>query len=131
MGSRHAGLLHYSNSQLQAYIGCSQRFFLQYVEGREPSHTSGELVFGLAVHDALATFHTAHQKGNVLDANAVANHFRDAFLRECQERSAVLWPDDESAELLAERGDHLVRSFVANCAPAEVVAVEQAFVVPA
>ena len=98
--------LHVSASQVNAYLICPERFRLQYVECRPPSHRSGDLVFGSAVHGALAEYHRRLQANPVVPV-PIDDLLQD-FERQMQEGERgsvpIMWEDDDGPDKLRAIG---------------------------
>lgn len=125
-----ADTLHVSFSQVSTYLLCPEKFNQAYVKGRTPSHRAGNLIFGSAVHEALAWYHehlkTESTKPPLPDLLAV-------FDREFQAATAgavpVMW-DDEGAAPMAQKGRDLLALYYETATPHRVLAVEQGFSIP-
>lgn len=59
VSSGHHGSLRLSHSRKQVMVTCGRKYQLQYIERLEPIAKSSNLIFGSAVHSALAQFLTA------------------------------------------------------------------------
>jgi len=123
--------LHVSFSQISSYLICPQRFDFQYVRGLPPAHRSSDLVFGSAVHAALADYHRVLAAGRKLPADEVTSQFDRSFADESSRPIPVLWADDGAPEKLSSLGRELVSKYVEKVDVHQVLAVEQAFSVPA
>lgn len=124
--------MHVSASQLSAYLTCPERFRLQYVEPHRPSHRSGDLVFGSAIHETLAEFHHG-LIGNPVVAvplEVLLERFEACMQIEEQGEVPVMWQDDDSPARLRAMGRTLLGLYHAKFRPRRVLAVEKAFSIP-
>ncbi len=48
---------HLSHSQIQEFTWCSMKYCLHRIRGVEPEFVPSSLVFGVSIHEALATYH--------------------------------------------------------------------------
>lgn len=123
-----AGSTHISHSQVSAYLMCPERFRLKYVAGAEPSHRGGDQVLGSAVHGTLAFFHEQLRQGREAPSVATVQEcFRETFAREVSAPAPVLWSDDNSANVLLDRGQELLKLYCESCRPVRVSSVEKRF----
>ena len=60
---QEAALDHVSVSSLTTYLRCPRLFEFRYITRTPPSHRPVNLVFGSAVHSALAAFYERHSDG--------------------------------------------------------------------
>ncbi len=71
---------HFSYSQLSTYLTCPLRYRYQYVERIPPSFTASSLVFGQAVHEAVAACYQSHLEGEVLRPDQMLDVYRQTCL---------------------------------------------------
>ena len=113
--------LHVSASQVNAYLICPERFRLQYVECRPPSHRSGDLVFGSAVHGALAEYHRRLQANPVVPVPI--DDLLQAFDRHMEEGQRgpvpVMWEDDDGPDKLRATGRGLLEMYAGSTGDAD------------
>lgn len=126
---RHfAGELYVSHSQLSTYLLCSERFRLKYVKGLVPAHRNGDMVFGSAIHAALASFHeNLRVQGDALSTEALEGEFTRAFRTSTAGDVPVLWADDDSPDELEKKGRALVARYAESRRNLRVLAVEKPF----
>lgn len=130
--ARDVTQLHVSYSQIHTYLICPEKFRQQYVASRPPSHRSGDLVFGSAVHGALARYH-AHlmESGEKPPLDEVKREFDALWDIEQGDGAPVLWEDAETPDKLVERGHNLLALYHETHTPRRVLAVERSFTLPA
>lgn len=135
MASIHApaeGRLHVSYSQVHTYLTCPEKFRQQYALGRTPSHRPGEMVFGSAVHGALALYHARlRDDGEKPPLGDVLAEFDALWAAAGRSPVPVLWADEESPEKLAAKGHDLLRLYHEQIAVCRVLGVERHFALPA
>jgi putative RecB family exonuclease len=127
-----SGTLHVSASQVSTYLTCPERFRLQYVECRPPSHRSGDLVFGSAIHGALAEFHQGLQEkpGEPMPLDQLCGVFDRQMAEEQQGTTPVMWEDADGPEKMSAVGHGLLELYRETVQPHRVLAVEQPFSIP-
>lgn len=123
---------HLSHSQVSTYLTCPERYRQRYILKRTPAHRSGEQVFGIAMHAALAAYHLhLHDTGERLGADDLAREF-DALFEVAQEGPvAILWADTDSPERMTAQGHDLLRLYAETARVHQVEQVERPFVVDA
>jgi len=131
-GNSFRDTLHVSASQVNAYLVCPERFRLQYVECRRPSHRSGDLVFGSAVHGALAEYHRRLQTNPALPVPI--DDLLQTFERHMEEEQRgpvpVMWEDDDGPDKLRATGRGLLEMYRQTVRHNRILAVEHEFQVP-
>jgi DNA helicase-2/ATP-dependent DNA helicase PcrA len=86
-----SGALSLSFSQLEDYLGCPERYRLRYVVG-VPTPAHHALVYGNALHQAVAAYHLRQAQGKTMSEEALlevlAAHWRpDGFLSRSHEEA--------------------------------------------
>ena len=119
--------LHVSVSQVKTYLICPRKYELRYVRGLQPESRALALVFGSAIHEALAAFYVALQTDTEPAPEHIITVFGDALDAECREGPEV----DEGKTTVGEikdKGIALLRLFHEQVErPDKVLAVEQPF----
>lgn len=101
---RRNGPPHLSHSRINRYLLCPEQYRLYYIENLRPRRYSASLVFGQAVHQALAAFfHTGTDP-----ATAFAEIWKEAGQVELRYSARESW------EKLNETGRVLLNKFVAE-----------------
>ena len=120
--------LHVSYSQIRTYLICPARHQHQYLLGTEPSHRPVALVFGGAVHAALAA-HYGHAKaeGAAMPLEALQDAFRDRWEDEMDQPVPIVFDEQKDAGAFVDQGVDLLRVFHERAGTPEVIAVEQPF----
>ena len=123
--------LHTSFSQISCYLRCSEQFRFRYVLGAQPSHRSGELVFGSCVHGALAWYHQELQRtGRKPSLALVLDEFATLWAVAQQGPMPILWPDDDSIESLSDKATKLIELYADTHSVRRIIAVEKEFSIP-
>ena len=120
--------LHVSYSQIRTFLLCPARHQHRYLLGTEPSHRPVALVFGGAVHVALAAFY-GHMmiKGEAMPLEALQDAFRDRWESEMDRPIPIVFDEQKDAGAFVDQGVDLLRVFHEKADMPEVVAVEQPF----
>lgn len=123
---------HVSFSQVSTYLMCSERFRLKYVKGLAPSHRPGEMVFGSAIHGAVA-FLNEHLRvqGEAPPVEAVQQQFLELLAAEVAGPIPVMWADDDTLATLEERGKAMLALYLESIKGTTVLAAEKPFRVEA
>lgn len=119
-----------SFSELSTYLRCPRSHRFKYIDHLEPAHRPGVLVFGGAVHEALAVFYSAFRDGRPEPpVKQLQEAFSESWLRELNQPVPVLL-DGQDAESLMTAGQIMLAMFVEKVArPHRVLAVEERFTV--
>ncbi len=120
---------HWSYSAVNQYLRCPLQFYLERVARIPQESVGSSLVLGSAVHAALETYHRGLQQRH----HASAEELQAAFLNKWQWREremAIAYRSGESRDDCIAQGIHLVKLYVADPPPSEVIAVERELVVP-
>lgn len=119
---------HVSISAVTCYLTCPRQYEHRYVLGTAPSHRSGALAFGSAIHTALAHHHRRLMENCEPKAEELEAAFTHAWHRELEHPVPVLLDKNETTDGLLDLGVQLVRTFHATVEqPHKVVGVEEAF----
>src|SRR5436853_5414313 len=123
-------LLRISKSQIQTYLICPRKFWLQYVVGALPEFVPASLPFGRALHAAVAAFYRALKDSGVKPA-----------LESIQREFAIVWEIEVAGQRLSFKGKTsvdsylglgkvLLQKFYDEIRPRKVEAIEYPFAVP-
>jgi putative RecB family exonuclease len=119
---------HISASAITCWLQCSRQFEHRYLLGTPPSHRSGALAFGSAIHTALALFYRRLMKHEEPASEEFEAAFADAWRVELAYPLPVLLDKNETEDRLLDLGVSLVRFFHGNIErPHKVVGVEEPF----
>lgn len=120
---------HISISAINTYCRCPRQYEYRYILHTPPSHRSGALAFGGAIHVALASFYHSlmnHQPECAVEE--LVQTFADAWLRELEGPVPVLLDKNETLDSLLDKGVDLMRVFHDQAErPARVAGVEEPF----
>lgn len=123
-----AGDLYVSFSQLSTYLQCPERFRQRYLLDARPSHRASELVFGNAIHAALAVHHEHLMRdGTPLELSRLTDEFDDILAIAQQGDVPVLWEDDDGPEVARDKGHALLALYHRDVRPHRVLQVEVPF----
>ena len=120
---------HVSYSAIGKYLRCPRSYRFRYLDRAPPETRASALVFGSALHEALATFYTAHKEKKPEPGHEeLVKVFTEYFKVELAKPVPVLFSEKESPEGLLEIGAGMLRAFLEKAErPYRVVAVEEPF----
>ncbi|HOX57860.1 MAG TPA: PD-(D/E)XK nuclease family protein [Verrucomicrobiota bacterium] len=120
---------HVSASALTSYLTCPAAYRYRYIVQLKPTHRPGPLVFGGAIHSALAEFYNAlRDRKPEPSLEAIQAAFSAALKRSFSESPPVLLDNDQTEESLLETGLGILKVFhEAAPRPHRVVGVEEPF----
>ena len=117
-----------SYSQLALYLECPLKYKLRYLSeggyGDEP--VPAALVFGTAIHQALAQFYRQAMDGELFTLAGLLAAFAAAWQAEA-ERQEILFAEGEDFDSLLALGQGMLRVFARMAHPMKVIAVEVPF----
>ena len=113
---------HLSHSQIQTFQSCPRKWYYDKVVKASRERIPANLVFGIAVHDALAQQHEAALQGGTVDAPAA---FMEAWSTATAHGIPIHYGKD-TAEDLQSKGRALTSAY---SVPPGIVGVEQPFTV--
>ncbi len=119
---------HLSYSQLALYLECPLKYKLRYLAegGYGDEKVPAALVFGSAIHKALAWFYTTAMEGEPFSLFGLLEAFAAAWKTEA-ERQEILFEEGEDFEALLALGQEMLRVFARSAHPMRVIAVEVPF----
>jgi len=119
---------HWSYSQLAQYLRCPLQYFFERIAKLPRPFVAHGLVFGSAIHEALAEYHRHLQ----LDQPVEAEHIRSTFRAVWQAREAETPVQYCGADrgALIEQGTAIIDLHLAASPPSSIEAVEERIVVP-
>ena len=120
---------HWSFSSINQYLRCPLQFYFERVIKLPRATVSSGLVFGSAVHHALAEYHLRLQHREPTKSNEVHEAFLDCWVVRENELQ-IEFKSSESREDLVEKGIALLDVYLAEEPPTDIVAVEQRTLVP-
>jgi len=120
---------HFSASGLAKYLRCPRSYQYRYVDHRTPESRASALVFGSAIHTALAHFYGALRNSQPEPGiEELADIFRGAWAEGLDDGPPVLFGDDENADKLTDCGVAMLAAFLEKAPrPASVLEVEMPF----
>jgi CRISPR/Cas system-associated exonuclease Cas4 (RecB family) len=123
-------MLRISKSQIQTYLICARKFFLQYVAGQPWEFMPASLPFGTALHAAVASFYRSlRDYGTRPDLESVTREFE----REWEKAVAgqrLSFKGKATLESELALGKALLTKFYEEVQPRKIEAVEYPFAVP-
>jgi putative RecB family exonuclease len=121
--------LHISHSQLFTYLNCSLKYYFSYVEGRTPEHRPAAMLFGSAIHAAIARYYKGVlKKGKPEPLSLIQDLFHDYWNWQVEDTGIpVAYKDGSDKDSMLAEGQRLVLTFYKNAEPMEVVGVEEPY----
>jgi len=117
---------HLSYSQIALYLECPLLYKLRYLDGEAREGTPAALVFGSAIHKALAKFYTDVMDGEPFVLAGFLKAFEEAWSDAVEEREVVFGEGEDFVSLLA-LGKEMLKVFARSVMPPKVIAVEVPF----
>lgn len=117
---------HLSYSQISLYLECPLKYKLVYLEAETDGLRPAAVVFGKAVHRALAGFYRDAMDGEPFRLAGLLASFADAWEDEC-DRCEVAFREGEDYESLLALGQGMLRAFARSARPQRVIGVELPF----
>ncbi|SMP41791.1 PD-(D/E)XK nuclease superfamily protein [Neorhodopirellula lusitana] len=120
---------HWSFSSINQYRRCPLQFFFERI-ARIPRRTvSSSLVFGSAIHDALAGYHQRIKLGREATEQSLKSDFMGSWkVRNADQQ--VTFKAKESASDLVGKGQAMMELYSKEEPPANIIAVEERVLVP-
>ena len=117
-------ITHLSYSQISNYLTCPLRYKLHYVDLIPPAFTSAALVFGSAVHEAVAAYYQSRLEGDELRPDHMVDVYRETWRR----ADNVKFFNGDGEESLLQKATQLIDVFHKETNPnVTVLGVEEFF----
>jgi len=127
---------HISFSAVSMYLKCPRQYYYKYVRAEKPQHVTDHMLFGIAVHKAVAGFYAYFKEtGELLGADKLQADFEAIFEGVCKKpRYPVKWArnkdgSEKTQEQWREQGVNMVRVFAEEAQPKRIVAIELPFMI--
>jgi len=115
-----------SSSQVTCYLGCSLQYKFRYIDKLPKPFRGAAMAFGSSIHAAVEWFHRERMERRAATVENVISMFLADWYAQTVE--PLVFSKDESKELLAEKGEAMLRVYVEAAAAAAVPsAVEERF----
>lgn len=128
---------HWSFSQIDTFLTCSQRFFYRYIARVPEERISPSLIFGSAIHEALKEMFLQRQKLEAegrsradIDWDAVRAVFAGTLERSFEGPVPVEGKEDDTLENLRAKGLAMIEKIFPDLVPEKILEVSRAFLVP-
>ncbi len=113
-----------SYSQINTYLTCPLRYKLHYVDLIPPAFTSAALVFGSAVHEAVAAYYQSRLEGDELRPDQMVDVYRESW----RVAENVKSFNGDGEESLLQKAKQLIEVFHGETNPnVTVLGVEEFF----
>ncbi|HHT9126715.1 MAG TPA: PD-(D/E)XK nuclease family protein [Candidatus Brocadiia bacterium] len=118
--------LHISYGQIRTYLTCPRRYRYQYVMGMEWEEVPAGLVFGKAIHEAVAGYYRQIRKLGSASHEDMLKAYRATWERESK-KGSVSYKKKETEDSLSNQAVWLLEVFMKNANPGKIEAVEMPF----
>ena len=116
---------HLSHSQVNEFTRCPRKYHLHRRLGLEPEFCPSGLLFGSAMHNALAVFHQLRLEGREAGIELLMKQFRSTWENE---DLPVRLKDDQSAESMRSLARRMLHAYLEDRPEdGQVIAVEESF----
>ena len=121
--------LHISHSQIFTYLNCSLKYYFSYVEGRMPEHRPAAMLFGSAIHAAIARYYkSVLKKGKPEPLSLYQDLFHDHWNWETEDTGIpIAYKEGQNKDNMLNEGQLLVKTFCESAQPMEVIGVEEPY----
>ena len=114
---------HISYSQLATYLTCPLQYKFNYVDGRPWKYTPAPIVFGKAIHEAVAVYNRSLMAGSPLTLDDAVESFSTVWGSSI-ERENIDWGKPDDPVTLLKKGEALIRLYHGEYSDARPVEVE-------
>lgn len=118
--------LHISYSQIRTYLTCPRRYRYQYVMALKWETTPSGLVFGKAMHEAVALYYRQKKEQRNATHGDMLDIYRTIWDKESK-RAPVSYKKGETADTLLKQAIWLLEVFIKHVRPGKIEAVEMPF----
>ena len=120
---------HWSYSALNQYQRCPLQYYFERVLKLPRTSVGSGLILGSAVHNALAAYHIGLKNREELPWHELQQAFLETWL--CREDEELVdYKANETRDDLIAQGLELVKLYVAEPPPKEIVAIEHRILIP-
>lgn len=120
---------HFSYSALNQYLRCPLQFYFERVLKIPRPSIPSSMLLGSVIHEALACHHRQLQYGNGMALGALQQEFFEIWF-EREKQQQVVYKSGETSRELLDLGVELLKLYVDQPPPENIVSVEQRMVVP-
>ena len=118
--------LYVSYSQLRTYLTCPRRYRYQYVMGLEWETMPAALIFGKAIHEAVALYYLKKKELSSASHDDMLEAFRSVWAKGSN-GTPVSYKKKETEDSLLTQASRLLEVFIENTRPWKIEAVEMPF----
>ena len=115
---------HLSATQLTTYLGCARRYYMGYVLKLPWPAVPSALVYGSAIHAALAALHEARLEGRTPEMADLMDVYQLAWVAE---QKTIEFRDGETLEGLNAMARAMLALAIEQAPPGRVLCVEERF----
>lgn len=118
---------HVSHSQIRTYLICPRRYFYQYVKGIEWQELPAVMVFGKAIHEAVAVYYRQTKEQGSASYGDMLEAYKAAWEKEKSKKIPLAYKKKDTEDSLLSQAAWLLEVFVKHARPQIVEAVEMPF----
>ena len=120
---------HLSASAINDYIDCGLLFKFGRIDKIQQEFKSDAMELGSAIHLALADFHTAKMRGNILSIKELHDCFAAHWKKITDGRDDILYAEGNNPEIMLLQGKELLTAYYnkSSWKDFEVIGIEEAF----
>lgn len=119
--------LHISHSQIRTYLTCPRRYLYQYVKGIEWEELPSGMVFGKAIHEAVAVYYRQMKEHGKASQGDMLEAYRAAWGKEKKKEIPLVFKKQDTEDSFLSQAAWLLEVFARNARPQIIEAVEMPF----
>ena len=120
---------HWSYSQINQYLRCPLQYWFERVLKLERPFIPCNMALGSSVHEGLAAYHSHLLQGETIPEGRIQQTFLDAW-KNNEFRQSIQFKEGENREDILAQGVTLLEAYLQEPPPENILAVEQAMMVP-
>ena len=120
---------HLSASGMNDYVECGLLYKLSRIDKFKPESTSDNLLFGSAIHEALADYQYSRMKNNILTLDYLQDIFEWYWREKAEGNESIAYSEGKDFNILLKEGKALLKVFYERQQDQgyKVLAIEEAF----
>lgn len=120
---------HWSYSALNQYLRCPLQYYFERILKIPRTSCGSGLILGSAVHSALAVYHLGIKHHQEIGWQQIQQEFLEAWVIQ-EERQTVDYKTNETRDDLVAQGLELLKLYLNEPPPSDIITVEQRMLVP-
>lgn len=120
---------HLSASSINTYTDCGLLYKLSKIDKYKPDFTADALVFGTAIHKALADYHEARVFGELMSSEEIQDRFVTTWAESAEDNKRIKYKKGKTFKGLLNEGKRLLSTYVEKQTNDDfcVLAIEEPF----